>query len=157
MLSFTSSVLSSHGACTFRTILHQWPLNIIYDILSPNKLYSPNCWYDSLTYEKNISLTDDLYSLFHRKMYNPLPFQCSPCPIWPPVHPQSLAYTSLTPSLVCNCLLIKKVFHAQFVGMFMIDLHIKWHMSSSNGSLVTMLNWNLIRNFSYPPCCSTFY
>jgi hypothetical protein len=34
-LSFTSSLLSSHGAGTFRTIaLHQRPLNIIYDILS---------------------------------------------------------------------------------------------------------------------------
>jgi hypothetical protein len=35
-LHFAPPLLSSVGACTFRTVLpHQWPLRVIYDILSP--------------------------------------------------------------------------------------------------------------------------
>ena len=47
---FESSLFSSRvAACTFRTmILHQRPLRTVYDTPICNKLYSLNCWYNSV-------------------------------------------------------------------------------------------------------------
>jgi hypothetical protein len=52
-------------------ILHQRPLNIIYDILSliNNIILTADT---ILLCKKNLSLTDDPHSPVHRKMYNPL-------------------------------------------------------------------------------------
>jgi hypothetical protein len=59
--NFTSSLLSSVGACAFRIIIpHQQPLRILQqwrfklrDIQCPiiNKFYPLNCWHDSLMYK----------------------------------------------------------------------------------------------------------
>jgi hypothetical protein len=98
-LSVTLSHKSSHEACTFISImLHQRPLNIIYDALSlrNSDLLSADT---ILLRTKNLSLTYDPVSLLHSKTYNPLPVQCHHSPIWPPVNPLSLTYTSPTPFL----------------------------------------------------------
>jgi hypothetical protein len=96
-LPFTSPLLSSDGACTSRTFIsHQWPLNIVYNIL-----LLINCTLLTagviLWCTKYLSLTDDPHSFFHRKMYNPRPVGCHPSPIWPPVHQLSRTYASITP------------------------------------------------------------
>jgi hypothetical protein len=61
----------------------------IHDILSliNSTLLTPGM---ILLCTKSLSLPDDPHSLLHRKMYNPLPVQCHPSPIRPPVHPLSL-------------------------------------------------------------------
>jgi hypothetical protein len=98
-----SSLLSSHEACTFRTIiLHQRPLNIIYDIVSLANFTLLNA--DMIFFcTKNLSLNGYLHSRLHRKMYNPLYVQCHPSSIRLPLHRLILTYTSLSPfATVCN-------------------------------------------------------
>jgi hypothetical protein len=75
-LSCVSSVFSSTGAITFKTITpHQRPLSIIYDILS---LTSSTIWIvDKIPlYTKNPVLIHDSHLHFHRKMCNCLLVQC---------------------------------------------------------------------------------
>jgi hypothetical protein len=96
-VSFTSPLISSYAACIFTIIiLHLRPF---YNIRSLTN-YSSNSWYDSLYVQKDLSITDDLHSLFHRKMYNPMLVQCHPSPIQPPVHPLSLTNASIIPLLL---------------------------------------------------------
>jgi len=42
-------------------------------------------------------------------------------------------------------------FHTEFVAMFIIYLHTKFHMLNSNASLVTIINWKLNIDFMHPP------
>jgi len=87
-LSFVSSLFSSLGACTFRTmILHQRPLRTIYDTLSlTNSTLSTA---DTILWctKKNLFLIDDCRFLFHRK-------NIIPCTYSAPFVPPNLLHTT---------------------------------------------------------------
>jgi hypothetical protein len=102
-----SSLVSSVGACTFRTIiLHRWPLHVRYGILSQTNCILLTADMIHLCTRKPLP-NFELRSLLHRKMGDSLPVQCHPSPIWHPVHPLSLTYTFPTPLLpfLMNCLI----------------------------------------------------
>jgi hypothetical protein len=80
-LSFTSSLLSSLGACAFRAIILQQPPSVfIYDVLSliNSTLLTADIIFLSTA---NLSLTDEPHLLLLGKMYNPVPVQWQPFPI----------------------------------------------------------------------------
>jgi hypothetical protein len=91
----------------FHKSIQSWGMNIQNNITPAtslyytwnhitNKLHARNCWYDFLIYiQKTLSLIYDSHSPFHRKMYDRLLVQCDPCPIWPPVLPLNLSYSSV--------------------------------------------------------------
>jgi hypothetical protein len=98
LLSFTSSVLSSVGAWTFRTMIwHQRPLSIMYDILSlTNSTLLTN---DTiLLCTKNLYLIYDSRFPFHRKIFILPQVQYHCPPNRPPSLPLNLPYISTVPS-----------------------------------------------------------
>jgi hypothetical protein len=102
-LSFTSSVLSSVGAWTFRTMIwHQRTLSVMYDILSLTN--STVLTADMiLLCTKRLYLIHDSHFPFRRKMYILLLVRCHRLPIWPPAFPLNVTHiliVILIPSLV---------------------------------------------------------
>jgi hypothetical protein len=91
---WTSSILECH----LTSIKIQWPLSIIYDILSVTD-YLINCWYDSLKYKKKRCLIHHPHFPFRRQMYNTLLGD----PTWPPVPPLNLTWYIFHHSQERNC------------------------------------------------------
>jgi hypothetical protein len=97
-----SSLLSSVGAWTFRTLSHTHYLSIMYDILSLTH-YSLLTADDSLIHEKNnLYLIHDSHSPFHRKRYTCLLVQCHLCPICTLTKP-NLHFDSSFATVTSNC------------------------------------------------------
>jgi hypothetical protein len=79
----------------------QRTVNITYEILTLTK--STFLTTDMiLLCTKKLPVTDNPHSLFHREVCNPVSVQCHLSFIWPSVHPLSLTYTSLSPSLLSS-------------------------------------------------------
>jgi hypothetical protein len=95
--SNSSSVLSSVGARTFRTICHQQLLSFMHDILSltNSTLLTADM---ILLWTKNLYLIHNSCSPFHRKMCILPQIWCHRPPIWPHALPLNLIYISTVPS-----------------------------------------------------------